>query len=494
MDSQTSEGGPGPDYFRFVLAVAEERWSAADEALSRAVALGLPAEVADKMRNETGVAAHLRAWRWTKIGGVVLAAWLGGLLLIFVLGLAMSRQTLAAVERFDGKDRDAFARTTQRFRSAYGALMALAAAYYYLSVPIVIVAVVGLAGAIVYGFLMIGWIPIKLLLIVGIVALVSVWSMLRSLVVRRGPDEDPGRPLAEAEAPALWALLREVAQRVGTRPVDAVYMTLGTEVAVIERGSVGQRMRDQAKRSLILGVGALEGMTRQQLRSILAHEYGHFSNRDTAGGRLPAVVQSSLFASMVRIARGGGATFYNPAWHFVRGFHALFLRITLGASRLREIMADQFAAVIYGGQAFAGGLTHIVRRSLEFDRNLDVLASRAQMDAQPIASLYAMPAVPAGGQADLEAKFRERMNDPGSPYDSHPPPGFRINWVGRLSVAADEQPADAGEPAWSLFSNREALEREMTTLANSRLAAAGAFVNMPRPTPPAPMPTAPIPG
>ena len=147
-------------------------------------------------------------------------------------------------------------------------------------------------------------------------------------------------------------------------------------------------MRDEAKRSLILGVGALEGMTRQQLRAVLAHEYGHFSNRDTAGGRLPAVVQSSLFASMIRIAQGGGATFYNPAWHFVRGFHALFLRITLGASRLREIMADEFAAVVYGGQAFADGLTHIVRRSLEFDRNLDVLASRAQIeraaDRQPL--------------------------------------------------------------------------------------------------------------
>ena len=100
-----------------------------------------------------------------------------------------------------------------------------------------IAAVIVLAGAIIYGFIMLGRIPIKLLLLVGIVALVSVWSMLRSLFIRRGADEDPGRPLAEPEAPALWALLREVAQRVGTRPVDAVYMTLGTEVAVIERGS-----------------------------------------------------------------------------------------------------------------------------------------------------------------------------------------------------------------------------------------------------------------
>jgi Zn-dependent protease with chaperone function len=405
----------------------------------------------------------------------------------------MSGQTLAAVQRFDGKDRDAFAQTTRRFRSAYGALIGFAAVYYYISVPIVIAAVLVAAGTVIYGFLMIGQIPIKLLFIVGIVALVSIWSMLRSLVVRRGRDEDPGRPLTESEAPALWALLREVAQQVGTRPVDSVYVTLATEVAVIERGSVGQRMRDEAKRALILGVGALDGMTRQQLRAILAHEYGHFSNRDTAGGRLPAVVQSSLFLTMVRIAQGGGATFYNPAWHFVRGFHALFLRITLGASRLRETLADQFAATVYGGQAFAGGLTHIVRRSLEFDRNLEVLAGRAQADARPIASLYAAPPMPVGGDANLEAKFQERMNAPGSPYDSHPTPGFRINWVGRLSVATGTRPADADEPAWTLFPNREALEQEMTTLANSRLAAAGAFANAPRPTPPAPA-SAPMPG
>ena len=90
---------------------------------------------------------------------------------------------------------------------------------------------------------------------------------------------------------------------------------------------------------------------------------------------------------MVRLAQRG-ATFVQPGLALRRAFHALFLRITLGASRLREILADEFAAVAYGGQAFADGLTHIVRRSLEFDRNLDVLASGAQIeraaDRQPL--------------------------------------------------------------------------------------------------------------
>jgi len=81
------------------------------------------------------------------------------------------------------------------------------------------------------------------------------------------------------------------------------------------------------------------------------------------------------------------------------------------------------------------------------------------------------------------------MNHAASPYDSHPPPGSRITWVGRLAVTPDAPPADADQPAWTLFANREALEQEMTALANSRLAATGAFAS-PRPPPAA----APSPG
>ena len=118
--------------------------------------------------------------------------------------------------------------------------------------------------------------------------------------------------------------------------MDAVYLTVGTDVAVMERGSMSARLRDRGRRSLLLGVGILPGFTRRQLAAVLAHEYGHFSHRDTAGGEVAMVVQASLLRSLVGIAQAGGATFYNPAWHFLRGFHALFLRVTLGASRLRR--------------------------------------------------------------------------------------------------------------------------------------------------------------
>ena len=48
----------------------------------------------------------------------------------------------------------------------------------------------------------------------------------------------------------------------------------------------------------------------------------------------------------------GAAGWYNPAWLFVNGFFRVFLRVSQGASRLQEVMADRWAAFCYGSEAF----------------------------------------------------------------------------------------------------------------------------------------------
>jgi Zn-dependent protease with chaperone function len=467
--------GLGAHYFSAILAMMDDVLDVADKELTLAEAAGLPAAEAARLRELSGINRHRQVWTFARLGGAGLVVWLLGLLAIYLVGATLSNRTLAAIDRFDGNASDDLSASTSALRRAYARTIGAAAVYYFVSIPVLIAVVLLGAGGVIYGFLLLGHIPIKLVFLVGLAALVSVWAMLRSLVVRRGADEDPGRPLGEAEAPGLWALLREVAARVGTRPVEAVYLTVGTDVAVLERGSMSARLRDRAKRSLVLGVGILPGFTRRQLAAVLAHEYGHFSHRDTAGGDVAMVVQASLLRSLVGMAQGGGATFYNPAWHFLRGFHALFLRVTLGASRLQEIMADQFAARAFGAQAFREGLTHVVRRSLEFSRNVDALVNHAQQSQRPLANLYETP---SKAPDDLEQAFAEQMADKGSPYDSHPPPGRRIEWVSRLPERPEQAGADDG-PAWNLFADRQALEAEMTALANARLREQGVISDDP---------------
>ena len=126
-----------------------------------------------------------------------------------------------------------------------------------------------------YAFLYMGHIPISLATAVGVGLTYTLVALLRSLFARAS-DAEPGRRLSRTEALELWALTESIAARLGTRPVKTIFIVPGTEVAVTERGGTLTKVRGQAERALILGLGALPEMTRGQLRAILAHEYGHF--------------------------------------------------------------------------------------------------------------------------------------------------------------------------------------------------------------------------
>jgi hypothetical protein len=67
---------------------------------------------------------------------------------------------------------------------------------------------------------------------------------------------------------------------------------------------------------------------------------------------------------------------WNVAFQFLRFYHFLFRRISHGATRLQEVLADRAAAGLYGAQAFEEGLRHVVRRQVEF-RNVALNEVRA---------------------------------------------------------------------------------------------------------------------
>ena len=56
----------------------------------------------------------------------------------------------------------------------------------------------------------------------------------------------------------------------------------------------------------------LEGFQLRPFKAVLAHEYGHFSNRDTAGGGLALQVRRSLGAFATTLAQAGAASVMRP--------------------------------------------------------------------------------------------------------------------------------------------------------------------------------------
>jgi Zn-dependent protease with chaperone function len=451
-------------------AAMEGRWDEAGASLDRAHELGLPDETYEKMR------ATLQQARPQAPGLLKKAAWggglwLGGLLALLGAGAFLSGAVLREAATLPGQSSGRAQAGGAGLKKAYAVVLWLSCAYYYVSLPLVALTVVLLGGGIVYAFLAAGRVPVKLVLIIVVLVLMTLWSMLKSLFVR-GSDEDPGDRLDLRRQPRLRALLGDVARRIGTRPVDNVYLTPGTDLAVMERGGMGLQLRGRAERCLILGVGVLEGLKIGPFKAVLGHEYGHFSNRDTAGGGFALAVRRSLITMARALGESGAATWYNPAWLFLNGFYRVFLRISQGASRLQEILADRWAAFTYGSKAFEEGLRHVIEQSVRFDARAG--ATLQEMAAQPVSNLYQhQPSTPVS-EAEVEKAVREVLNRPASPYDSHPSPTERSRWVRALGAKGTVQSVDDASEAWTLFEDRAAIEEKMTGHVRAMVLAAQA--------------------
>jgi hypothetical protein len=440
-------------------AAIHERFGDAKEAIAKARDLG--ATNLDDL--EAAIDEHTPIYE--RYGGALekfLLGWISLLAFVIVAGVLLSAVTRSAARRIP-PERTGHARgLTRVVRLTYRFVLWLACLLFYVSLPVMLTATIGVAVGLVYLSFAVGRIPVHLLVVVGTVTLVTIGATLKSLFVRV-KNEDPGMRLDLSQHPALDAVLEAVAAKVGTRKVDTVFLTTGTDFGVFERGGIWSRLRGRkGERCLMIGAGVLKGMRLVDFKSVLAHEYGHFQNEDTAGGGFALAVRRSMMQLIFGLAKGGAARWYNPTWWMARGFYALFMRMSLGASRLQEVLADRWAAFAYGGEAFESGLTHAVRRGVEFSIMTMASVNEALEEKRSIQNIYRLrPTMNASAKATIEDKIADALHRAVSPYDSHPPPHVRFELVRKLDAPIPEG-EDRDAAAWDLFADRKDLERQLT--------------------------------
>ena len=98
---------------------------------------------------------------WVEKIAVVTAIWAAGLAILFGLGIVLSRRMMTAVQAQAGHDAYNVTPGERNMRRLYRFVILLTTFYFYLSIPIVVLMVVGLAGGIFYLFAQIGRIPRK---------------------------------------------------------------------------------------------------------------------------------------------------------------------------------------------------------------------------------------------------------------------------------------------------------------------------------------------
>jgi tetratricopeptide (TPR) repeat protein len=111
-------------YLAALLHVTDDDLDAADQAISRAEARGLKPDVAASLRERAQIDRHKAIWKAVRVSLTIAGIWLLGILLIFVLGLLLSRATLGAVERFAADRSDALLARTRTMRRIYKGMSA----------------------------------------------------------------------------------------------------------------------------------------------------------------------------------------------------------------------------------------------------------------------------------------------------------------------------------------------------------------------------------
>ena len=254
-----------------------------------------------------------------------------------------------------------------------------------------------------------------------------MYALIKGLISleRRARDEVPGILVTPEEQPALWDLVRRLAADAGTRPPDEIRILAAVNAGVAEDTRfLGLRV---LKRRMFIGAPLLTSLTEKQLIAVLAHELGHYANKDT---RLAGVVVSGRDA-MLR----AGSHMNTEQWFqrmiakLFRGYAKLYLRVSQAISRRQEFAADRFAADLAGSSAAASALRELPVIDAAWDlftnRHLTVAWELGYLPAtffDGFARLRTSPEL----HAELE-EIRQHPSDPDrGPYDSHPPLRDRI--------------------------------------------------------------------
>ncbi len=210
-------------------------------------------------------------------------------------------------------------------------------------------------------------------LILGLVFVGGSYWFSDKLAVRAAG----AKPVTEAEAPQLYAIVRELTSRTGM-PMPKIYISPAAQPNAFATG------RNPHHAAVAVTQGLLQVLDQDELRGVLAHELSHVANRDilitsVAAAGAMAITFLARMAMWGAIFGGGGGDrdrdgniFGALAMMILAPIAALLLQMAL--SRSREYEADRSGAELLGGDG------EPLARALE---KIEAYAKQVPMEIDP---------------------------------------------------------------------------------------------------------------
>ena len=153
------------------------------------------------------------------------------------------------------------------------------------------------------------------------------------------------------------------------RAPDNILLSFNSTFYVTEAPIVTQKGKYKG-RSLVIGIAFLRYLNHDEFKSIISHEMGHFTGKDTTF----SVYVSPLYKSIRRIMgvldqyRESIAKYVPmlPLICLLKLFYKWYAKLEAKISRQREMRADYISTLLYGEQNFRSALTKVVNFSTIF--------------------------------------------------------------------------------------------------------------------------------
>ena len=175
------------------------------------------------------------------------------------------------------------------------------------------------------------------------------------------------------DCPELFALIVDIAEKTGNKTPELVYLSPEVNASVMYEHSG----KFHISKNLVIGLGLLQGMNRDELKSVIAHEFGHFTqdtkNVSYLSYRLSLIIKRMMelaqaYNRRTQVARSKAKNKNNVnSWYLAnwpislitRKFADLYKDIAKknsSLSRLMEYEADAVACRIVGARPFISSL------------------------------------------------------------------------------------------------------------------------------------------
>ena len=397
----------------------------------------------------TGVTADFKRLRW----GLILSGALVG-----ILGIT-TRLLLA----LNNKARKSRSDLIQAYRLSWKIVMVVAVLKVFILVPLLTY------GTFEFSVLLTDHYIPKLLFLIVLGGIFAIWRSA-SVLLKNVPlefQEPMARELSKEEAPELWRVVNEAAEKLQTAPPDRILVGLQlnfyvTEMAVrIKSGLVHGRV-------LYLSHPLLKQLSEEEVIAIIGHELGHFIGEDTQMTREFYPLRLKIRATMIAMAQSGLVGW--PSFQLLNFFAWTFGETEQAASRTRELMADKKGSELTSNRIAARALLKFQIAAEAFARGLkDAIRDKA---ANPLdIPMQAIVREQLAKETDFWSHLFERKLP--HPMDSHPSLHDRLEALGESIGVVEAQAIALEESATAharWFADRQSLFDDLTREAEGAVA------------------------